>query len=312
MSLNNTPTKYIWFNGKMVDYPDAKVHVLSHALHYGTAVFEGMRAYSTPKGPCIFRLEEHITRLFNSAKIYRFPIPYTKEEIMQACCDIITENGLESGYIRPLIFMGEVGLGVRFNKDAKASCMVAAMPWGAYLGKEGLENGVKVGVSSWNRLAANTIPTEAKAAGNYLSSILIANEAAQNGYVEAIALDTNGYIAEGSGENVFFIKDGALYTAPFTNGLLPGITRHSIITLAKEVLNIPVYEQKMQREMCYLADEAFFTGTAAEITPIASIDGIDVGCGKRGPITKQIQELFFALVRGEAEDKYGWLTPVKK
>lgn len=312
MSLNNTPTKYIWFNGKMVDYADAKVHVLSHALHYGTAVFEGMRAYATPKGPCIFRLEEHITRLFNSAKIYRFPVPYTKDEVMQACCDIITENGLESGYIRPLIFMGEVGLGVRFNKDAKASCMIAAMPWGAYLGKEGLENGVKVGVSSWNRLAANTIPTEAKAAGNYLSSILIANEAAQNGYVEAIALDTNGYISEGSGENVFFIKDGALYTAPFTNGLLPGITRHSIITLAKEVLNIPVYEQKMQREMCYLADEAFFTGTAAEITPIASIDGIDVGAGKRGPITKQIQELFFSLVRGEYEDKWGWLTPVKK
>lgn len=312
MSLNNTPTKYIWFNGKMVNYADAKVHVLSHALHYGTAVFEGIRAYATPKGPCIFRLDEHIDRLFNSAKIYRFPVPYTKEQIKQACCDIIVENGLESGYIRPLVFLGEIGLGVRIPEGAQASAMIAAMPWGAYLGEEGLEKGVKVGVSSWNRLAPNTIPTEAKAAGNYLSSILISNEAHQNGYVEAIALDTDGFISEGSGENVFFIKNGAIYTAPFTNGLLPGITRHSIITIAKEVLNIPVYEQKLQREMCYLSDEAFFTGTAAEITPIASVDGIDVGPGHRGPVTKKLQEVFFDLVSGKIEDKWGWLTPVKK
>ena len=311
MSLNNTPTKYIWFNGQLVNYADAKVHVLSHALHYGTAVFEGIRAYSTPKGPCIFRLDEHIDRLFNSAKIYRFPVPYTKEQIKQACRSVIADNGLESGYIRPLIFLGEIGLGVRIPEGAKASAMVAAMPWGAYLGEEGLQKGVKVGVSSWNRLAPNTIPTEAKAAGNYLSSILISNEAHQNGYVEAIALDTDGFISEGSGENVFFVKDGAIYTAPFTNGLLPGITRNAIITLAKEVLHIPVYEQKLQREMCYLADEAFFTGTAAEITPIASVDGIDVGEGCRGPITKQLQDAFFALVQGKLEDKRGWLTPVK-
>lgn len=311
MSLNNTPTKYIWFNGQLVNYADAKVHVLSHALHYGTAVFEGIRAYSTPKGPCIFRLDEHIDRLFNSAKIYRFPVPYTKEQIKQACRSVIADNGLESGYIRPLIFLGEIGLGVRIPEGAQASAMVAAMPWGAYLGEEGLQKGVKVGVSSWNRLAPNTIPTEAKAAGNYLSSILISNEAHQNGYVEAIALDTDGFISEGSGENVFFVKNGAIYTAPFTNGLLPGITRNAIITLAKEVLHIPVYEQKLQREMCYLADEAFFTGTAAEITPIASVDGIDVGEGCRGPITKQLQDAFFALVQGKLEDKWGWLTPVK-
>ena len=311
MSLNNTPTKYIWFNGQLVNYADAKVHVLSHALHYGTAVFEGIRAYSTPKGPCIFRLDEHIDRLFNSAKIYRFPVPYTKEQIKQACRSVIADNGLESGYIRPLIFLGEIGLGVRIPEGAQASAMVAAMPWGAYLGEEGLQKGVKVGVSSWNRLAPNTIPTEAKAAGNYLSSILISNEAHQNGYVEAIALDTDGFISEGSGENVFFVKDGAIYTAPFTNGLLPGITRNAIITLAKEVLHIPVYEQKLQRGMCYLADEAFFTGTAAEITPIASVDGIDVGEGCRGPITKQLQDAFFALVQGKLEDKWGWLTPVK-
>lgn len=311
MSLNNTPTKYIWFNGQLVNYADAKVHVLSHALHYGTAVFEGIRAYSTPKGPCIFRLDEHIDRLFNSAKIYRFPVPYTKEQIKQACRSVIADNGLESGYIRPLIFLGEIGLGVRIPEGAQASAMVAAMPWGAYLGEEGLQKGVKVGVSSWNRLAPNTIPTEAKAAGNYLSSILISNEAHQNGYVEAIALDTDGFISEGSGENVFFVKDGAIYTAPFTNGLLPGITRNAIITLAKEVLHIPVYEQKLQREMCYLADEAFFTGTAAEITPIASVDGIDVGAGCRGPITEQLQKAFFDLVQGKIEDKWGWLTPVK-
>ncbi len=320
MSLNNTPTKYIWFNGKLVEHADAKVHVLTHALHYGTAVFEGIRAYSTPKGPCIFRLDEHIDRLFNSAadakvhvlthalhygtavfegiraystpkgpcifrldehidrlfnsaKIYRFPIPYTKEEIKQACCSVITDNGLESGYIRPLVFLGEIGLGVRIPEGAVASAMVAAMPWGAYLGEEGLQKGVKVGVSSWNRLAANTIPTEAKAAGNYLSSVLISNEAHQNGYVEAIALDTDGFISEGSGENVFFVKNGALFTAPFTNGLLPGITRHSIITIAKD-LGIPVYEQKMQREMCYLADEAMACSQVLPVTPSSPLPRI--------------------------------------
>lgn len=311
MSLNNSSTKYIWFNGSMVNYADAKVHVLSHALHYGTAVFEGIRAYNTPKGPCIFRLDEHITRLLNSAKIYRFPVPYTKEEIMDACCRIITENGMDSGYIRPLIFLGEIGLGVHIPEGSKASVMVAALPWGAYLGEEALENGVKVGVSSWNRLAPNTIPTEAKAAGNYLSSILISNEAQYNGYAEAIALDTDGFISEGSGENVFFVKDGELYTAPFTNGLLPGITRDSIVKIARD-LGITVHEQKMQREMCYLADEAFFTGTAAELTPISSVDGISVGTGKRGPVTKLLQETFFNLVQGKSEDKWGWLTPVNK
>ena len=311
MALDNTPTKYIWFNGKMVNYADAKVHVLSHALHYGTAVFEGIRAYSTPKGPAIFRLDEHITRLLNSAKIYRFPVPYTKEQIMQACKDIISENGLEFGYIRPLIFLGEIGLGVHIPEGAKADVMVAAMPWGTYLGEDALANGVKVGVSSWSRLAPNTIPTQAKAAGNYLSSVLISNEAAQNGYAEAIALDTDGFISEGSGENVFFVKNGAIYTAPITNGLLPGITRDAILTLAKEVLHIPVYEEKLQREICYLADEAFFTGTAAEITPISSVDGIAVGAGKRGPITQKIQEAFFDIVHSKGEDKWHWLTPVK-
>ena len=309
---NTATTKYIWFNGEMVPWENANVHVMTHALHYGSSVFEGIRAYETPNGTCIFRLKEHIDRLFNSSKIYRFDIPFTKEEVMDACCKIMTENNLPSGYIRPLVFIGNVGLGVRVPDGAKAQVMVGAIPWGAYLGEEGLKKGVKVGVSSWRRLAPDTIPTEAKAAGNYLSSILIANECAQNGYDEAVALDVNGYVSEGSGENIFIIKDGVLYTAPYTCGLLPGITRLSIITLAKEVLHIPVYEQKMQREMCYLADEAFFTGTAAEITPISSIDGLDVGPGKRGPITKQLQDTFFDLVQGKIEDKWGWLTPVNK
>ncbi len=310
--MQKVTTKYIWFNGKLIPWEQATVHVMSHALHYGSSVFEGIRAYDTPKGTCIFRLDDHINRLFNSAKIYRFPIPYTKEEVKEACCEIMRSNELPSGYIRPLVFIGDVGLGVRFPAGTKADVMVGAIPWGAYLGEEGLSKGVKVGVSSWNRLAPNTIPTEAKAGGNYLSSILIANEAAQNGYTEAVALDTNGYVAEGSGENIFLVQDGVLYTAPFTCGLLPGITRHTIITLAKEVLGLEVREQPIAREMVYLADEMFFTGTAAEITPIASVDGIDVGCGCRGPLTEKIQKTFFDVVQGRTEDKWGWLTPVNK
>ncbi|MCR5084829.1 MAG: branched-chain amino acid transaminase [Succinivibrionaceae bacterium] len=310
--MNNQPTKYIWFDGKMVPWEQATVHVTCHALHYGSAVFEGIRAYDTASGPQVFRLKEHIDRLFNSAKIYRFPIPFTKQEVMDACCKVITDNGLPSGYIRPLVFIGPVGLGVRFPAGTKAQVMVCALPWGAYLGEEGLQKGVDVCVSSWHRLHPNTIPTEAKAAGNYLSSILIANECAQNGYTEAIALDTNGYVSEGSGENVFVVKDNVLYTAPYTCGLLPGITRHSIITLAREVLGLEVREQLIPREMVYMADELFFTGTAAEITPIASVDGIEVGPGHRGPITERLQSVFFDVVKGKVEDKWGWLTPVAK
>ncbi|MBO6257991.1 MAG: branched-chain amino acid transaminase [Succinivibrio sp.] len=304
-------TDYIWFNGKMVPWEDAKIHVTAHALHYGSSVFEGIRCYATPKGPQIFRLKDHIDRLFNSAKIYRFPVAQTKEEIMDACCKVISENKMDFGYIRPLIFMGEVGLGVKFKKGLNADAMVCALPWGAYLGEEGLKKGIKVCVSSWRRLAPDTIPTEAKAGGNYLSSILIANEAVNNGYTEAIALDVNGYISEGSGENVFFVKNGELFTAPFTNGLLPGITRDAVVRLAEEELGLKVHQQPIPREMVYLADEIFFSGTAAEITPVANVDGIDVGPGYRGPITEKLQKTFFSLVKGEIEDKWGWLTPVK-
>ena len=308
--METDATKYIWFNGKMIPWADATVHVTAHALHYGSAVFEGIRAYATNKGPQIFRLKEHIDRLFNSAKIYRFPLAVTKDDVMDACKKIITENGLEYGYIRPLIFMGEVGLGVKFKKGKNADAMVCALPWGAYLGEEGLKKGIKVCVSSWRRLAPDTIPTEAKAAGNYLSSILIANECTNNGYAEAIALDSNGYISEGSGENVFLVKDNVIYTAPDTAGLLPGITRDAVIKIAQD-MGIKVVTQPLPREFVYLADEMFFTGTAAEITPIASVEGIDVGPGYRGPITEKLQNAFFALVKGDAEDKYGWLTPCK-
>ncbi len=308
--MQSDTTKFIWFNGKMVPWADAKVHVTAHALHYGSAVFEGIRAYKTAKGPMIFRLDEHIDRLFNSAKIYRFPVAQTKDEIKEACKKVIVENDLEFGYIRPLIFMGEVGLGVKFNKGVNADAMVCALPWGAYLGEEGLKKGIKACVSSWRRLAPDTIPTEAKAAGNYLSSILIANECTNNGYTEAIALDSNGYVSEGSGENVFFVKNNVIYTAPTTAGLLPGITRDAVITVAKD-LGYEVRTQPLPREFVYLADEMFFTGTAAEITPIASVDGIDVGAGYRGPVTEKLQNAFFAIVRGETADKYGWLTPCK-
>lgn len=301
--------QYLWFNGKMVPWESATVHVTSHALHYGSAVFEGIRAYETDKGPQIFRLNEHIQRLFNSAKIYRFPLDVTQEQIKDACKQVISANNMKYGYIRPLIFMGEVGLGVKFKPGVCASSMVCALPWGAYLGEEGLNKGIKVCVSSWRRLAPDTIPTEAKAAGNYLSSILIANECVNNGYAEAIALDYNGYVSEGSGENVFFVKDNVLYTAPFTSGLLPGITRDAVVTFARD-LGYEVREQAIPREMVYLADEMFFSGTAAEITPIASVDGIDVGPGHRGPVTAKLQQHFMDYVHGKIADSHGWLTPV--
>ncbi|MDY6322602.1 MAG: branched-chain amino acid transaminase [Succinivibrio sp.] len=300
----------LWFNGKMVPWESATVHVTSHALHYGSAVFEGIRAYKTKKGPMIFRLEDHINRLFNSARIYHFPLSYTKKDIMEACKKSVADNDMEFGYIRPLIFMGEVGLGVKFKKGVDASAMVCALPWGKYLGEEGMKKGVKVCVSSWRRLAPDTIPTEAKAAGNYLSSILIANECTGNGYDEAIALDVHGYISEGSGENVFLVKNGKLYTAPFTCGLLPGITRDAVIHFAHD-LGLEVIEQNIPREAVYAADEAFFSGTAAEITPIASCDGLDIGPGHRGPITEKLQKHFFDYVEGKIEDKYHWLTPCK-
>ena len=303
-------TKYIWFNGEMVEWDRAQVHVMTHALHYGSSVFEGIRAYDTPNGTAIFRLKEHIQRLFDSAKIYWMEMPFDKAAIEQACCDIVTKNDMKSAYLRPLAFIGNVGLGV-LPKSDKVEVMIGALPWGAYLGDDALANGVDVMVSSWSRLAPNTIPTGAKAGGNYLSSQLIAREARRNGYVEGIALDVNGYISEGSGENLFIVKNGVLYTSPTTSGILPGITRDSIMTLARE-LGYSIREESLQREALYLADEIFMCGTAAEITPVSSVDRMQIGEGRRGPITEAIQKAFFGLFNGETEDKWGWLTPVSK
>ena len=301
-------SKYIWFNGEMVAWEKATVHVMTHALHYGSSVFEGIRAYETPQGAAIFRLREHLRRLFDSCRIYRMELLFTPEQLFEACRAVVRDNGLTNAYIRPLVWRGYGEMGLNPLRSP-VEVMVAAMEWGAYLGAEGLENGVDVHVSSWQRVAPNTLPAMAKAGGNYLSSQLIVMEAARNGYAEGIALDVHGWLSEGSGENLFLIRDGVIYTPPVTAAPLPGITRDAVITLARQ-LGYEVREQNLPREMLYLADELFFTGTAAEVTPIRSVDKLPVGNGKRGPITTAIQKAFFGLFSGETEDRWGWLTPV--
>ncbi|MDW6002339.1 branched-chain amino acid transaminase [Vibrio mangrovi] len=300
---------FIWFNGEMMPWADAKVHVLTHAMHYGTSVFEGVRCYDTPKGPIVFRHQEHAQRLVNSAKIYRFPIPYSIEEIMEATRETLRTNKLTSAYIRPLAYVGNVGLGVCPPNGTELDLIIAAFPWGAYLGEEALESGVDAMISSWNRAAPNTIPTGAKAGGNYLSSLLVGGEARRHGYDEGIALSVDGYLSEGAGENIFVVKDGEILTPPTTSSILPGITRDTIMILAKD-LGYTVREANIAREALYLADEIFMTGTAAEIVPVRSVDRISVGAGKRGPITKVIQDTFFGLFNGTTEDKWGWLDYV--
>jgi branched-chain amino acid aminotransferase len=301
-------TKFIWFNGELVPWENATVHVMTHALHYGSSVFEGIRCYNTPKGPAIFRLAPHTRRLFDSSKIYRMELPYSREQINEACKTVVRENNLKSAYLRPLVWRGYGEVGV-FPLKNPVEVMIAAIEWGAYLGAEALENGVDVQVSSWNRVAPNTLPAMAKAGGNYLSSQLIVMEAVRHGYAEGIALDTNGLLSEGSGENVFVIRDGVIFTPPATAAILPGITRDSVMTLAKS-LGYEVREQNLPREALYVADEIFFTGTAAEVSPIRSVDGITIGAGKRGPITEALQKAFFGLFSGETEDKWGWLEYV--
>jgi branched-chain amino acid aminotransferase len=300
---------YIWFNGEMVPWADAKVHVLTHAMHYGTSVFEGIRCYNTPKGPIVFRHKEHMERLKNSAKIYRFPIPYSVDELMEICRETIRVNKLTSAYIRPLGYVGNVGLGVCPPVDTNMELMCAAFPWGSYLGEEALESGVDAMISSWNRAAPNTIPTAAKAGGNYLSSLLVGSEARRHGYAEGIALSVDGYLSEGAGENLFVVRKGILSTPPATSAILPGITRDTIMILAKE-MGYEVREENIAREALYLADEIFMTGTAAELVPVRSVDQIEVGTGKRGPITKEIQAAYFGLFNGTTEDKWGWLDYV--
>lgn len=301
----------IWFNGEIIPWEKATVHVLTHAIHYGSSVFEGIRAYSTPdQGTCVFRLQEHNRRLLDSAKVYRMTIPYTEEQINEATLGIVKANNLESAYIRPIAFYGDIGMGLQVPFGQETELSIAAFPWGAYLGAEALENGVDAGVSSWNRLAANTMPTGAKAGGNYLSSQLISMEARRHGYGEGIALDIHGYVSEGAGENLFIIRNGVVSTTPKTAAILPGITRDTCMTLLRE-LGYEIREENIPRESLYLADEIFMCGTAAEVTPVRSVDGIPVGNGGRGKITEQVQSMFFGLFNGKTKDKWGWLTPVE-
>lgn len=304
MSNPNFP-ELIWFNGKVMPWQEATVHIVCHAIHYGSSVFEGVRCYDTPNGPAIFRLEEHTKRLFDSAKIYRFNLGYSHEQINQACKDIVKANGLKNAYLRPFGFMGAHGLGLN-PPEKPLDVSVIALEWGSYLGEESLEQGVDAAVTSWNRLGANTMPTGAKAGGNYLSSILITTEARRHGYVEGIGLDRNGQVSEGAGENLFVVRDGLIYTPPMTAAILPGITRSTLMTLAAEQ-GLKVVEQALPREALYLADEVFMCGTAAEVVPVRSVDQIQVGDGKRGPITEQLQSAYFDIVKGRVEDKHGWL-----
>jgi len=299
----------IWFNGELRDFDDCKVHVLSHALHYGSSVFEGIRAYKAPKGTAIFRLDDHLKRLFYSAKIYRIPIHYSFEEIREACFETLRETGLESAYLRPLIMRGASGLGVIPKDVNEVDAVIIVNFWGAYLGEEGLRNGIRACITSWQRLAPNTMPTGAKAGGNYLSSQLIGFEAQERGFDEGIGLGTDGLLSEGAGENLFLVKDGRLLTPPASASILGGITRDSVIQLAGD-MGLEVAEQTLAREQLYGADEAFFSGTAVEVTPVRQIDHITIGNGGCGPITKRIQDEFFGLFDGTTEDTRNWLDYV--
>lgn len=299
---------YIWKNGELIDWEKATVHVLSHALHYGSSVFEGIRVYATPEGPAAFRLPEHIDRLFDSARIHRVPMPFDRDALLEACRDVVVSNGLESAYVRPIVFRGYGGLGVVPDDDVATEVVVAAVSWGRYLGEEAMERGVDVAVTSWQRPAPNTIPALAKAGGNYISGSLISAEAKRHGYAEGIALSTDGLVSEGAGENLFVIRNGVLHTPPVASSILGGITRDAVLRMAGD-LGFEVREQPIPREFLYLADELFFTGTAAEITPIRSVDGIAARAGGRGPMTEAIQQRFFGLFSGATPDRYDWLTP---
>jgi branched-chain amino acid aminotransferase len=300
---------YIWMNGKIIPWDEANVHVFTHALHYGSSVFEGIRAYETADGPAIFRGPEHFERLLFSCKIARIPSPLTADEWMQVAIDVVKANKLRSAYIRPLVFRGYETLGVDGRK-CPVDAILASVPWGRYLGNEAIENGVDVQVSTWRRMASNMLSPMAKIGGQYVSSQNIAMEAHDNGFTEGIAIDINGYVSEGSGENIFIIHKGVIYTPPLASSILGGITRDSAIKIALD-LGYEVKEMAMTRDMLYLADEIFFTGTAAEITPVRSVDRLPVGDGKRGPVTKAVQDVFFGIVEDNAPDKWGWLTPIQ-
>ncbi len=303
MTLKTTAN--IWHNGKLIPWDKAQIHVMSHVVHYGSSVFEGIRCYTQPGGAGVFRLPEHMARLVDSAKIYRMPLPYTAEQLSAAVVDVIEANAVTPCYIRPIAFRGYGEMGVNPLKSP-VEVYIANFPWGKYVHGD---QGADVCVSSWSRLAPNTMPSLAKAGANYMNSQLIRMEAEINGYSEGIALDTNGYLSEGSGENLFLVRGGILYTTPLANSVLSGITRGSVITIAKQ-LGYEVVEQALPRELLYIADEAFFTGTAAEVTHLRSVDRILVGDGTMGPITRAIHDEFFGIVNGTRPDRYNWLTPV--
>jgi len=300
-------TERIWHNGKFIAWDDATLHVMSHVVNYGSSVFEGIRCYQLPSGPAIFRAPEHMQRLIDSARIYRIDVDYSRDELVRALVDLIKTNGVWPCYVRPIILRGYGEAGVN-PLNSPVEVYICNYPWGKYLGTDSVD-GVDVCISSWTRLAPNTLPAMAKAGANYMNSQLIKMEAILNGYAEGIALDVNGYISEGSGENLFVIRNGVLQTAPLGNSVLAGITRDSVLQIARD-LRIPIVEQVIPRESLYIADEAFFTGTAAEVTPIRSVDKISVGKGVIGPVTKAIQQEFYGIVRGEKADRYNWLTPV--
>jgi branched-chain amino acid aminotransferase len=296
----------IWFNGKLRDHADCMVHVQSHALHYGSSVFEGIRAYETPDGTIIFRLMDHLKRLKYSADVYRIPVPWSVEELHEACRETVRASGLPSAYIRPLISRGDCGLGVLPKDMNVVDVSVIVTPWGAYLGEEGLKNGIKACITSWNRLAPNTMPPGVKAGGNYLSSQLIGLEARDRGFEEGIGLGTDGLLSEGAGVNIFVVLQGRLITPPASSSILSGITRDTVIKLAAE-MGVRTQEQTVSREQLYAADEIFMTGTAAEVTPVRQVDHISIGNGSCGPMTRRIQDAFFGLFNGQTSDKWGWL-----
>jgi branched-chain amino acid aminotransferase len=299
------PTGKIWHNGNLIPWEKANIHVMSHVVHYGSSVFEGIRCYAQPAGAAVFRLPEHMQRLLDSAKIYRMPLPYSLEQLSNAVVELIEANEVAPCYIRPIAFRGYGEIGVN-PKNSPVEVYMSNFPWGKYVSGDMAD----VCVSSWNRLAPNTMPALAKAGANYMNSQLIRMEADVNGYAEGIALDVHGYLSEGSGENLFIVRNGVLYTTPLGNSVLSGITRDSVLTLARH-FGIPVVEQSLPRELLYIADEVFFTGTAAEVTPIRSVDRIQVADGTTGPITKQLADEFFGIANGLRQDRFGWLTPVK-
>ena len=304
-----TPTDKIWHNGRFINWEDATIHVLSHVVSYGSSVFEGIRCYATPSGPAIFRLREHVRRMIDSAKIYRMEsLGFTASELAEAMLELVRVNRMDSCYIRPIAIRAYGDMGVN-PLNNPIDVYMACWSWGKYLGEEALAEGVDVCVSSWNRMAPNTLPALAKAGANYMNSQLIKMEAIANGYSEGIALDAAGYVSEGSGENIFLVRDGTIHTPPLSASVLPGITRDTVLALARDQ-NIPLVETTIPREMLYIADEVFFSGTAAEITPIRSIDRISIGKGRRGPVAEKLQKEFFGVINGTRPDRHGWLSPV--